>query len=80
MEKKDKGTYNYWFITINNPPLDSWRQVLHNLGASWAKGQLEKGESGTPHIQAVAYWSTKRRGSAFKGVSGWFKGVTKSDA
>lgn len=45
----------HWSVTINNPTitLDEYRSLCEQaLGASALRAQLERGESGTPHIQS----------------------------
>lgn len=44
-----------WSITINNPTQDDYTQIEVLKSKGWLKewtGQLERGENGTPHIQA----------------------------
>lgn len=45
-----------WSITINNPTAEDYAQIEQLKAKSWCKGwdgQLEKGDNGTPHIQAA---------------------------
>lgn len=45
-----------WSITINNPTTDDLQQWEAMKGLTWVreqKGQMEQGESGTPHLQAM---------------------------
>lgn len=39
---------------MNNPKLDihGFKEVVEKLGFTYGRMQLEKGENGTPHIQA----------------------------
>ena len=56
-----------WLITHNNPTHDT-----HDYLEKWAKeseyvnGQLEKGENGTPHIQAFVHLKKKASLRAMK--------------
>lgn len=54
--------YSNWIITVNNPPQD-WRKFLDELCATYCIGQLETGEQGTLHIQALVNWKTPKRWS-----------------
>lgn len=74
-----KANYKYWFLTINNPNED-WRAQLQALDPTYCIGQLEKGENGTPHIQALVYYATSKRPSHWKGISCWSKGISAIDA
>lgn len=68
-EIKNNGTYNYWLVTVNNvpEPYDTNFEKLHEATKStWTKGQIEKGEQGTIHIQALLYIKSKGRTSQFK--------------
>ena len=39
----------FWFITYNNP-VDPWKNRCDELKCDWFLGQLEQGDSLTPHI------------------------------
>lgn len=77
--KETKRTFRWWFITKNNPPED-WIQWLKNLEATYTLGQLEKGENGTPHVQAVLYFVDAKRPTHWKGILCWAKGISQADA
>lgn len=58
-----------WIGTWNNPPLpaeDTLNAIHKNLKASHTKGQLEKGESGTPHLQFIVNLGLQARLVALK--------------
>lgn len=74
-----KGIYQYWFGTYNNPPED-WKKTLESFAADYSIGQLEKGENGTPHIQFLLYFKAPQRPSAFKGIPVWIRGISAKDA
>lgn len=76
---KKNGTYRYFMLTYNNPPVD-WRKTLTDLGADYTVGQLETGENNTPHIQAMLYYKTACRSTKFKGIPMWIQGITQTDA
>lgn len=70
----------YWIGTI---PRDSWDpNTWESTGASYIRGQLERGASGYEHWQLVAYYSRQKRLSTLKRV--WPTGShwepTRSDA
>lgn len=49
-----EGKSNNWFGTLNNPagnPEDVLKAMFESGKATYAKGQMEKGESGTEHLQ-----------------------------
>lgn len=50
------GKASAWSITINNPTdadIESWKHAKMLHWVKDVKGQLEKGENGTPHIQGM---------------------------
>ena len=59
--------YKNWLITHNNPKVDP-REYLEKWSehAVYVNGQLEKGESGTVHIQAFVSLKKYARLSAMK--------------
>lgn len=69
---------NYWLITWNNPPED-WRAALLSLNATASQGQLEKGQSGTSHIQALLYYADKQTRTRFKGFPCWAGPIRATD-
>lgn len=71
--------FRWWFITWNNPPTD-WKAALQSLQSNYGIGQLEKGEEGTPHIQAILWFKDSQRGSFWTGKSVWAKGLLSEDA
>lgn len=75
--RKD-GTFRWWIITCNNPA--NWKETLAGFNAEYCIGQLEKGEQGTPHLQAALYFASNRKGSYFKDRGVWAKGVKVADA
>lgn len=55
-QKQSQERANCWSITINNPTqeeLELWKKATENHWVKEAVGQLERGESGTPHIQGL---------------------------
>lgn len=58
--------YRYWILTI---PKDKWDRTDVPKGITYMKGQLERGESGYEHWQAVAY--TKKKCTYSKMISLW---------
>lgn len=63
-----KTLSRWWILTLNNPevvPEELWQrsQMCH---ASFMAGQLEQGQSGTPHFQFVFHCKEKVRFSAVK--------------
>lgn len=75
----NRKRYRYWFVTYNNPP-DDWRTSFEGLEdlAYWT-GQLEEGKNGTPHVQALLYFSLEVSGNHFKQLPCWHKGIFKKD-
>lgn len=58
-----------WIGTWNNPPMpaeDTLSSIHRMLTASHTKGQLEKGESGTPHLQFIINLGIQVRLTALK--------------
>lgn len=72
------ATRRYWFITWNNPPED-WKAAMHTLGANWGIGQLEKGSTGTPHIQALLHFSKRLRNSYWEGKHVWSRAISGAE-
>jgi len=70
--------FRWWFITVNNPQ-SNWKAHLESYGSQYGLGQLEQGESGTPHIQAVIWFKEPIRPSFWREKQCWSKGIT-SDA
>lgn len=48
--------WRWWLCTWNNYPEENWFDILKASGAKYGRGQKEKGESGTPHIQFVLFF------------------------
>lgn len=50
-------------VTINNPTIDihQWLEIVKAAGALTARCQLERGESGTPHIQGFISFKSVAR-------------------
>lgn len=71
--------FRWWLITYNNPPQD-WRTALSELGADYSIGQLECGESGNVHIQAVLWFRVGKSGGWSKKLPIWSKGIDSQDA
>lgn len=65
---KQPPRYRNFFITINNPIELDRVQLLHNIYSECTKfaGQLEEGESGTPHFQACIEFKS---GKSFQTLS-----------
>lgn len=78
MEKANKPSKRWWFITYNNPPAD-WKAALEALGSQWAIGQLEQGQNGTPHIQGVLWFKEKLKNTYWKGRNCWAKPLSTDD-
>lgn len=70
--------FHWWMLTWNNPSED-WRSNLGSLKAAYAIGQLERGELGTPHIQAVVYFQSTRRNTLWRNKPVWAKGLPKQE-
>lgn len=70
--------FNWWMLTWNNPNVD-WIADLKSLNADYITGQLEIGESGTPHIQAVIYTKMDFGPGHWKGFPIWIKGLRRAD-
>lgn len=68
---KNSAKATMWILTANNPhthlPNSSCEELLQAWhekgGAAFVTGQLEKGESGTPHLQAFLHFKTQVRRS-----------------
>ncbi|GAC77753.1 replication protein, partial [uncultured marine virus] len=58
MQSRGRG----WCFTINNPS----EEPISFTGATYYVYQLEKGESGTPHIQGYVYYAKTRRFGAVR--------------
>lgn len=56
IDPKTKEGFSWYLCTWNNPQQDSWLKISALPGLSYATGQLEKGESGTVHLQFVLYF------------------------
>lgn len=52
-------------LTINNPDL-GFAEILQLLNPTFMTGQLEKGESGTPHWQLFVYWKLQKAFNSIK--------------
>lgn len=55
-QKQSQESSRNWSITINNPTQEElavWKTATEHHWVKEAVGQLEKGESGTPHIQGL---------------------------
>lgn len=58
-----------WFIFTLNNPKEEIEQIWTRFqkgGCKFLTGQTERGESGTPHFQFVAWFANQTRGSALK--------------
>lgn len=57
-------------LTINNPRVDihQWLERARAVGASSARCQSERGESGTLHLQCFISWSSQKAFGAVKKV------------
>lgn len=56
----------YWMVTI---PATDWQPDHWNTtGASFVKGQLERGDSGYEHYQLIAYYAKKTTISKLKNL------------
>lgn len=73
-----KGQYRYWMFTWNNPPED-WRGAIQTFGATYASGQLEKGDLGTVHIQGALYFVDAIGSRYFEDFACWTKGIPKEE-
>jgi len=78
VEKTKRAKFNWWMLTWNNPDVD-WVGNLKSLKADYSCGQLEKGEQGTLHIQAVVYTRTDYSPAHWKGFPIWIKGLRRAD-
>jgi len=59
-----ENAVKWWFLTWNNPviPLDeTLARIKMAEHCDYVRGQMERGESGTTHVQAVAHFSVKKR-------------------
>lgn len=68
-QEKRAPKSRWWFFTWNNPPaLDNTalKAFFDTTKANYLFGQLEQGESGTPHFQFIAYYERKVRYTTFK--------------
>lgn len=77
--QKTYAERRYWLITYNNPPED-WKSALKSLESKWAIGQLEQGENGTKHIQALLYFPDRVSNKFWTGKKVFAKAIPKSDA
>jgi len=70
MQKKSQVIARSYIGTYNNPPVDFIIDYLEKWttvgGARYITGQLEKGESGTPHIQFFLNFEKPRAITALK--------------
>jgi hypothetical protein len=69
-----------FIITINNPTYDI-HQLMDKLkaaGFTYARGQLERGESGTPHLQACFGGKSTRFSVIHKMFPGCYVAGSKS--
>lgn len=59
-ERKDsKKRMRAWFMTLNNPTKDDFER-LHKDDYQYCMGQIEVGECGTAHVQALIYYTNPR--------------------
>lgn len=71
--------FRWWMLTWNNPPED-WKSALLTLKADYVLGQLERGENGTVHIQAVCWFRQSVRPTHWQGLAVWSKGLSSEAA
>lgn len=57
----------WWLLTYNNPPQAEWQTIMDKLSPEYWLGQLEKGQQGTLHIQAIAHWKDRISWSFWRG-------------
>lgn len=77
--RKRSPASRWWMLTINNPPED-WKTCIRSLGSQWGTAQLEQGENGTPHIQAILWFKREIGPNYWKGKPYWTKMVPAKDA
>lgn len=75
--QKNKG-FRCWMFTYNNPG-DDWKGLLPAFKAVYGIAQLERGETGTLHIQGCLYYSEPVRGTHFKDIPCWIKGISAAE-
>lgn len=56
----------WWMLTLNNPVTETIESLYKQLCADFGTGQVEIGESGTLHIQAVFWFKNQKRFGALK--------------
>jgi len=83
--EKLKGNYKYFLITKNydceQVARKNWKADLEAIpSVTYWKGQLEVGEKGTYHAQALLYFLTSKRTSHFKEMGMWVSGISAADA
>lgn len=57
-----------WITTINNPEGDEFDLIKHHPQIQYACGQLEKGESGTVHLQIFTQYKRNVRGASISKI------------
>lgn len=79
MEKRKRNQHLHYFLITYNNPTDTLEATLQQFKADYAIGQMEKGESGTPHVQALLYYKTPRYPSSWKGIPCHWEGISSQD-
>lgn len=88
MQDKKNGNFRFWAVTKFtdefHPPLRAEfiaRQLLDGFFADYAYGQLEQcPTTGKFHLQGLLYYRTSVRGSHFKSMASWCKGLPTPEA
>lgn len=73
-KEKSRG----WFMTCNNPTAEDWERIKTD-NYQYICGQVEMGESGTPHIQFFIYYPTPRPKPIKKYPRCWIKKLKSVD-
>lgn len=68
----------YWLITCNNPTQD-FDTLMQSLGPKWAIGQKEQGIEGTPHYQALLFFSDRRTNQYWQDKGVYAKAIPAED-
>lgn len=73
--------YKWWLITKNLGKIqpDEWKEHCVKLKPTYFIGQLEKGDEGTYHIQALLYYDSPQRNNFWAGKGCWSKGILLKD-
>lgn len=78
--KRKRDQYLHYFLITWNNPKDTFQAIMEQLQADYAVGQVEKGNSGTTHIQALVYFKSPRYSSDWKGIPAHYEGIPAQDA